>query len=159
MEVFVTQSYLTLCDPMDCNPAEFLSMGFSRQEYWSVLSFSFPGIFPTQRANPGLLYCRQILYHLSCRGSPEEGISALLRREQRACSMLTHLPPPPPPPPTCEGTVRRPGREPHHQKAKLASIMLLDFTGSTTVRKKFLLFSHPVCDILFWQPESTGTAL
>ena len=39
------------------------------------------GIFPTQRANPGLLYCRQILYHLSCRATPEEGISALLRRE------------------------------------------------------------------------------
>ena len=25
------------------------------------------GIFPTQRSNPGLLHCRQILYHLSNR--------------------------------------------------------------------------------------------
>ena len=28
------------------------------------------GIFPTQGSNPGLLYCRQILYQLSYQGSP-----------------------------------------------------------------------------------------
>ena len=28
------------------------------------------GIFATQRLNPGLLYCRRILYHLSCQRSP-----------------------------------------------------------------------------------------
>ena len=28
------------------------------------------GIFPTQRSNPGLLYCRWILYQLSHKGSP-----------------------------------------------------------------------------------------
>ena len=28
------------------------------------------GIFPTQRSNPGLLHCRQILYQLSHQGSP-----------------------------------------------------------------------------------------
>ena len=28
------------------------------------------GIFPTQGLNPGLLHCKQILYHLSHRGSP-----------------------------------------------------------------------------------------
>ena len=34
--VLVTQSCLTLCDPMDCiaHPSP-LSMGFFRQEYWS----------------------------------------------------------------------------------------------------------------------------
>ena len=42
-----------------------LSMGFCRQEYWSGLSFPSPGIFPTQRSNPGLLHCRHILHHLS----------------------------------------------------------------------------------------------
>ena len=41
------------------------SMGFSRQEYWSGLPFPSPGIFPTQRSNPGLPHCRQKLYHLS----------------------------------------------------------------------------------------------
>ena len=29
------------------------------------------GIFPTQGSNPGLLHCRQILYQLSYKGSPE----------------------------------------------------------------------------------------
>ena len=42
-----------------------LSMGFSRQDYWSGLPFPSPGIFPTQGLNPGLLHCRQILYCLS----------------------------------------------------------------------------------------------
>ena len=28
------------------------------------------GIFPTQGLNPGLLYCRWMLYHLSHQGSP-----------------------------------------------------------------------------------------
>ena len=32
-----------------------LSMGFSRQEYWSGLPCLLQGIFPTQGSNPGLL--------------------------------------------------------------------------------------------------------
>ena len=47
-----------------------LSMGFSRQESWSGLPFPLQGIFPTQGLNLGLLHCRQILYHVSHRGSP-----------------------------------------------------------------------------------------
>ena len=43
-------------------------MRLSRQGYWSGLPFPFPGIFPTQRSNPGLLQCRQILYQLSYQG-------------------------------------------------------------------------------------------
>ena len=31
----VTQLYRILCDPMDCSLQAPLSMGFSRQEYWS----------------------------------------------------------------------------------------------------------------------------
>ena len=31
------------------------------------------GIFPTQGSNPGFSHCRQILYHLSHRGSPLKG--------------------------------------------------------------------------------------
>ena len=37
--VLVTQSCLTLCKPMDLAHRAPLSMGFSRQEYWSGLSF------------------------------------------------------------------------------------------------------------------------
>ena len=36
---------------------------------WVAFPFS-RGIFPTQGLNPGLLYCRQILYQLSHQGSP-----------------------------------------------------------------------------------------
>ena len=40
-----------------------LSIGFSRQEYWSVgFPFLFQGIFLTQGLNPCLLRCRQTLY-------------------------------------------------------------------------------------------------
>ena len=33
--------------------------------------FLLQGIFPTQRSNPYLLHCRQILYHLIHQGSPK----------------------------------------------------------------------------------------
>ena len=47
-----------------------LSMGFSRQEYWSGLPCFLQGIIPTQGLNPGLPHCRWILYCLSHKGSP-----------------------------------------------------------------------------------------
>ena len=51
-----------------------LSMGFSRQEYWSGLPCPPPRDLPEpgrfSRLNPGLQYCRWILYHLSHQGSP-----------------------------------------------------------------------------------------
>ena len=48
-----------------------LSMGFSREEYWSRVPLPSPlqGIFPTQGSNLGLLHCRQMLYHLSHQGT------------------------------------------------------------------------------------------
>ena len=48
-----------------------MSLEFSRQEYWSGLSFSSPPrIFSTQESNLSLLHCRQILYWLSYEGIP-----------------------------------------------------------------------------------------
>ena len=48
-----------------------LPMGLSRQEYLGVGNQSLlQGIFLIQGSNTGLLYCRQILYHLSHQGSP-----------------------------------------------------------------------------------------
>ena len=47
-----------------------LSMDFSRQEYWSGLPFPSSGDLPNPGIKPGLLYCRQILYWLSYKGSP-----------------------------------------------------------------------------------------
>ena len=46
----VTQSCLTLCDPVDCSPHAPLSMGSPRQEYWSGLPWPSPGDLP----NPGI---------------------------------------------------------------------------------------------------------
>ena len=42
-----------------------LSMEFSRQEYWSGLSFPPPGDLLDPGIEPGLLHCRHILYCLS----------------------------------------------------------------------------------------------
>ena len=56
----VTQSCLTLCDPMDYSPWN------SPGQNTGVSSFSIlQGIFLTQETNQYLLYCRQILYQLS----------------------------------------------------------------------------------------------
>ena len=66
----VSLSHVTLCDPMDCSPQAPLSMGFSRQEYWSGCHALLQGIFLTQGLNPNLLHWKQVFDHLSCRGSP-----------------------------------------------------------------------------------------
>ena len=41
-----TQSCPALCDHVDCSRQAPLSMGFSRQEYWSWLPFPTPGYLP-----------------------------------------------------------------------------------------------------------------
>ena len=52
-------------------PHELYSLWNSPGQNTGVGSHSFlQGIFPTQRLNPGLLHCRQILYQLSHQGSP-----------------------------------------------------------------------------------------
>ena len=64
----VAQSCLTLCDPMDCSLPGSSVHGIQHTGMGSCSLFS--GIFPTKISNPGLLHCRQILYHLSYQGSP-----------------------------------------------------------------------------------------
>ena len=60
----------TLCDPMDCSPPGSTVHGISQARIleW-VAIFLLQGIFLTRGSNPGLLHCRQILYHLSHQGS------------------------------------------------------------------------------------------
>ena len=65
MCVLVAQSYLTLCNPWAVAHQAPLSMGFSKQEYWSGLPFPSPGYHPSPGINQALLYYRQILYHFS----------------------------------------------------------------------------------------------
>ena len=50
----VAQSRPTLCDLMDSSLHQApLSMGFSRQEYWSGLPFLSPGNLPNPGIKPG----------------------------------------------------------------------------------------------------------
>ena len=51
-ECEVAQSCPTLCDPVAFSPQAPLSMGFSRQEYWSGLPFPSPGDFPDPGIEP-----------------------------------------------------------------------------------------------------------
>ena len=46
----IAQSCPTLCDPKDCSCQASLSMGFSRQVYWSGLPFPSPEDLP----DPGI---------------------------------------------------------------------------------------------------------
>ena len=65
----VTQSYLTLCDPMDCSLPGTSVHGILQARILQVGSHSLlHGIFPIQGLNTGLLHCRQILYCLSHQG-------------------------------------------------------------------------------------------
>ena len=54
VEVLVILPWVSLCDPIDCNPpGSSLSMGFSRQEYWSEVPFPSPGDLPNSETEPG----------------------------------------------------------------------------------------------------------
>ena len=71
MLCLVTQSCLTLWDPMDCNLPGSSVHGKSLGKNTGVGCHSLlQGIFPTQGLNLGLLHCRWILHHLSHQGSP-----------------------------------------------------------------------------------------
>ena len=62
----VAQSRLTLCHAMDCGPPGSSVHGDSSGQNTGVGTLSLlQGIFPTQRWNPGLPHCKQILYQLS----------------------------------------------------------------------------------------------
>ena len=66
--VFVSQSYLTFCDLMDCS--RLLHPWDSPGKNTGVGCHFIPQeIFSIQGSNPGLPHCRQTLYHLSYQGS------------------------------------------------------------------------------------------
>ena len=67
----VTQSYPTLCDPVNCSlPGSSVRGVFqARILEWVAILFSRG---PNQGSSPGFLHCcRHILYHLSHQGSPD----------------------------------------------------------------------------------------
>ena len=62
----VTQSCLTLCEPMDYRVHRILQ---ARILEWAAFPF-LQGIFLIQGSNPGFPHCRRILYQLSYQGIP-----------------------------------------------------------------------------------------
>jgi len=91
-------------DPMDCSPPGSSVHGISQARILDWVAISSLGIFPTQRSNPSLLHCRQILYCLSHQGSPipslinhrstfffleEEEIREVGREKSRSCLLST----------------------------------------------------------------------
>ena len=65
----VAQSCMTLCNCRGCSPPGSSVHGDSPGKSTGV-GCLLQGIFPTQRSNPGLLHCRQILYRLSHQEAP-----------------------------------------------------------------------------------------
>ena len=62
--VLVTQSCLTLCDPVVCSlTGSSLPWNSPVKKTRVGCHFLLQGIFPAQGSNLGLLHCRQILYH------------------------------------------------------------------------------------------------
>ena len=71
LKVSVTQSCLTLCNPMDCSPSDSSVHRDSPGRNTGVGCHALlQGIFQTQGSNPHLPPCGQILYCLSYQGSP-----------------------------------------------------------------------------------------
>ena len=67
----ITQSYPSLCNPVDCTLPGSSVHGDSPGKNTGVgCHVLLQGIFPTQGSNPGLPHCRWILYRLSHQGSP-----------------------------------------------------------------------------------------
>ena len=78
VKVLVAQSCLTIDDPMYYSPPGSSVHGDSPGKNTGVGCHApLQGIFPTQRSNPDLLHCRQILYSPSHQESPNWKISKL----------------------------------------------------------------------------------
>ena len=63
--MLVTQSCLTLCEPMDCSMPGSSVRGTFQARILEWVASLLQGIFLTQELELGLLHWRQILYHLS----------------------------------------------------------------------------------------------
>ena len=75
--VLVTKSCLTLATPWTVACQAPLSMGFSRQGYWSGLPFPLPGDLTHPGIEPRSPTLHTDFYQLSYKGSPPKFIRAL----------------------------------------------------------------------------------
>ena len=79
--VLVAQSCLTLCNPVDCSLPGFSVHGILQARILEWVSISLlQGIFPIQGSNPGILHCRQILYHWDTKA--EGSVNACFREKK-----------------------------------------------------------------------------
>ena len=85
--MLVAQSCPSLGDPMDCSPPGFCPWDFPGKNTGVGCHFLFQGFSPTQGSDLGLLYWRQIPYHLSHQGSPCKGYEQSSRREKKKIRM------------------------------------------------------------------------
>ena len=78
MKVLVAQSCPTLCDPMNCRLPVSSVHGILQARILEWVSIPF-----SRALNPGLLHCRQFLYHLSHQGSPKDIIAKQISQSQK----------------------------------------------------------------------------
>ena len=73
ISVLVAQLCLTFCDLVDCSPSGSCvhEIFQARILEWVAISFSRGSSWPRDQT-PDLLHCRQILYRLNYKGSPED---------------------------------------------------------------------------------------
>ena len=68
-------SCVRLCDRMTIARQAPLSMGFSRQEYWSGLPFPTPGDLPNPEVEPASLMSPALAGRFFTTGAPWEALS------------------------------------------------------------------------------------
>ena len=90
--IVAVQSFLTLCNTMDCSHSALLSMGFPRQEYWSGLPFLLPGDRPDPDIEPRspALQADTTLNH---QGSPAATAAKSLQSCPTLCNPIDGSPP------------------------------------------------------------------
>ena len=74
VNMLVAQLCPTLCNPMDCSLPGYLSMEFSRQEYWSGLPFPSPGDLPHPGIKPRSLTLQADSLQSELPGKPKMGL-------------------------------------------------------------------------------------
>ena len=137
----VAQSCPTLAAAWTVTCQAPLSMGFSRQQYWSRLPFPSLGDLPNPGLNLGFLRCKQILYRLSYEVSPNPIWPVLYKEIRTQTQRGDHI--------------ETQGESDHYKPAGKASeetntahTLISDFKPPELWENKFLLFHHPFCGTL-----------
>ena len=84
----VTKSCLTLATPRTVACQDPLSMGFSRQEYWSGLPFPSPGDLPNLGTEPGSFALQADSLPTELQGKPFSILAAAAAKSLQSCLTL-----------------------------------------------------------------------